>query len=120
MQQQSLGNLDASAAAAGMSGSSGYRDQVGQSMNDINKNAQNAMANIGYQSYNQGVQNQMNLAGMMDQNQQFGTSNLQNMQQGAMNQFNPAMVGMNMVGWSVRTEHWRPDNSDSVFRRKQQ
>ena len=75
------GNLDARAAAAGMSGSSGYRDQVGRSMDDINQNAQNAMANIGYQSYNQGVQNQMNLANMMDQNQQFGTSNLQNMQQ---------------------------------------
>ena len=34
---------------------------------------------------------------MMDQNQQFGTSNLQNMQQGAMNQFNPSMVGMHMA-----------------------
>ena len=42
MQQQSLGNLDARAAAAGMSGSSGYRDQVGRSMDDINQNAQNA------------------------------------------------------------------------------
>ena len=98
LQQQSLGGLDARAAAAGMSGSSGYRDQVTATMDDINQNAQNAMANVGYQSYNQGVQNQMNLAGMMDRNQQGAMANLGNMQQGAMNQFNPAMAGMNATG----------------------
>ena len=98
LQQQSLGGLDARAAAAGMSGSSGYRDQVGRTMDDINQNAQNAMANIGYQSFNQGVQNQMNLAGMMDRNQQGAMSNLGAMQQGAMNQFNPAMAGLNAAG----------------------
>ena len=47
LQQQSLGGLDARAAAAGMSGSSGYRDQVTATMDDINQNAQNAMANVG-------------------------------------------------------------------------
>ena len=98
LQQQSLGGLDARAAAAGMSGSSGYRDQVTATMDDINQNAQNAMANVGYQSYNQGVQNQMNLAGMMDSNQQGAMANLGNIQQGAMNQFNPAMAGMNATG----------------------
>ena len=98
LMQQSLGGLDARAAAAGMSGSSGYRDQVGNTMDDINQNAMNAMTNIGYQSFDQGVQNQMQLAGMMDQNQQSGVGNLQNIQQGAMNQFNPAMAGLNAVG----------------------
>lgn len=98
LKQQNLGSLDARAAAAGMSGSSGYRDQVGRMMNDVDENAMNQMAQIGYNSFDRGVQNQMNLANMMDQNQQFGTSNLQNLQQGAMNQFNPAMAGMNMAG----------------------
>jgi hypothetical protein len=46
-----------------------------------------------FNSQNQGIQNQMNLAGMMDQNQQSGLGNLQNIQQGATNQFNPAMMG---------------------------
>ena len=98
LQQQSLGGLDARAAAAGMSGSSGYRDQVAATMDDINQNAQNAMANVGYQGFNQGIQNQMNLAGMMDRNQQGAMANMGAMQQGAMNQFNPAMAGLNAAG----------------------
>ena len=40
----------------------------------------------------------MNLAGMMDSNQQGAMANLGNIQQGAMNQFNPAMAGMNATG----------------------
>ena len=93
LKQQNLGGLDARAAAAGMSGSSGYRDQVGNMMNDIDKNALNQMSQIGYNAHNQGIQNQMNLAGMMDQNQANAMGNLGNMQQGAMAQFNPAMMG---------------------------
>jgi hypothetical protein len=98
LKQQNLGGLDARAAAAGMSGSSGYRDQVGNMMNDVDKNAMNAMTNVGYQAHNQGIQNQMNLAGMMDQNQANAMGNLGNIQQGAMAQFNPAMVGQQMAG----------------------
>jgi hypothetical protein len=98
LKQQNLGNLDARAAAAGMSGSSGYRDQVARMQDSVDENAMNQMANIGFQAHDRGIANQMNLANMQDRNQQFGTQNLQNMQQGAMNQFNPAMVGMNMAG----------------------
>ena len=98
MRQQSLGGLDARAAAAGMSGSSGYRDQVSGMNDDINKQALNAMTNVGYNSFNQGVQNQMQLAGQMDQNQANGIGNLQNIQQGSMNQLNPAMAGLNAAG----------------------
>ena len=45
----------------------------------------------------------MNLAGMMDQNQQAGLGNLQNIQQGAMAQFNPAMMGQQMAGQYAQT-----------------
>ena len=93
LKQQNLGGLDARAAAAGMSGSSGYRDQVGNMMNDVDRNAMNQMTNVGYQAHNQGIQNQMQLANMMDQNQQGAMANLGNIQQGAMAQFNPAMMG---------------------------
>ena len=40
----------------------------------------------------------MNLAGMMDRNQQGAMANMGAMQQGAMNQFNPAMAGLNATG----------------------
>jgi len=103
LKQQNLGGLDARAAAAGMSGSSGYRDQVARMQDSVDENAMNQMANIGYQAHDRGIQNQMNLANMMDQNQQFGTNNLQNMQQGAMNQFNPAMVGQQMASNYAQT-----------------
>ena len=64
----------------------------------VDDSALSQMSQLGYNSFNQGIQNQLNLAGMMDQNQQFGTNNLQNIQQGAMNQFNPSMAGLNMAG----------------------
>ena len=103
LRQQSLGSLDARAAAAGMSGSSGYRDQVTNMNDDINEQALNAMTNVGYNSYDNAVGRQMQLAGMMDQNQQFGVGNVNNLQQGAMNMFNPSMVGQQMAGQYAQT-----------------
>lgn len=97
LKQQNLGSLDARAAAAGMSGSSGYRDQTGKMMNDVDKNALNQMSQLGFNAHNQGIQNQMQLAQQLDQNQQFGVGNLANIQQGFMNMFNPSMVGQQMA-----------------------
>jgi hypothetical protein len=65
--------------------------------NQVDKNALNQMSQIGYNAHNQGIQNQMQLAGMQDQNQQNAMGNLQNIQQGAMNQFNPAFMGQNAL-----------------------
>ena len=98
LKQQNLGSLDARAAAAGMSGSSGYRDQVGKMMDNADENALNAMTQVGYDSVNQGIQNQMNLAGMMDRNQQAGLGNMGAMQQAAMAMFNPSLLGQQMAG----------------------
>ena len=98
LRQQSLGSLDARAAAAGMSGSSGYRDQVAAMNDDINENALNQMTQVGYNSFDRGVQNQMQLASMRDANQQNAMANLGNIQSGAMAQFNPAMMGQQMAG----------------------
>jgi hypothetical protein len=103
LKQQNLGGLDARAAAAGMSGSSGYRDQVNDMTNQVDRNALNQMSQIGYNAHNQGIQNQMQLAGMQDQNQQNAMGNLQNIQQGSMNQFNPAMMGQQMAGQYAQT-----------------
>lgn len=98
LRQQSLGSLDARAAAAGMSGSSGYRDQVMGMNDDINEQALNAMTQVGYNSFDRGIQNQMGLASQMDANQQGAMGNVQNIQQSSMNQYNPSMVGLNAAG----------------------
>jgi hypothetical protein len=81
-----------------MSGSSGYRNQVNNMVDDVDSNTMQQLNSLRLNGQNQGVQNQMNLAGMMDRNQQAGVGNMQNMQQGAMNQFNPMMAGLNATG----------------------
>ena len=103
IKMQNLGGLDARAAAAGMSGSSGYRDQVNDMSNQVDENTMQGLNQLRFNSFNQGVQNNMALASQMDANQQGAMGNLQNMQQGAMNQFNPAMMGQQMAGQYAQT-----------------
>jgi hypothetical protein len=103
LKQQNLGGLDARAAAAGMSGSSGYRDQVNDMSNQIDKSALNQMSQIGYDAHDSGIRNQMELAGMLDSSQQFGVDNMNAIQQGAMNMFNPSMIGQDMAANYAQT-----------------
>lgn len=98
IKQQNLGGLDARAAAAGMSGSSGYHNSVNQMADNVDQQTMQGMNQLRFNAQNQGVQNQMNLAGMMDRNQQFGVGQTGAMQGAAMNQFNPAMAGMQATG----------------------
>jgi hypothetical protein len=98
IKQQNLGGLDARAAAAGMSGSSGYRNQVSDMAENVDEQTMQGLNQLRFNSFNQGVQNNMNVAGMMDRNQQGAMANMGNMQQGAMAQFNPAMAGLNATG----------------------
>ena len=60
------------------------------------------MNQLGFNAFNQGVQNQMNLAGMMDQNQQGAMGNLTS---GAMNQL--TRDGWHEHGWRIRQHHRR-------------
>ena len=116
LKQQNLGSLDARAAAAGMSGSSGYRNQVSDMMENVDENAMNAMTNLGYQANTQAIQDRMRLsgaadqynmmaagagdqygmqqAGMMDQNVANALGQTNALQQSAMNQYNPSMMGL--------------------------
>ena len=98
LKQQNLGGLDARAAAAGMSGSSGYRNQATQMAENVDEQTMQGLNQLRFNAQNQGIQNQMNLAGMQDRNQQGAMANMGAMQQGAMNQFNPAMAGLNATG----------------------
>jgi hypothetical protein len=100
---QNLGGLDARAAAAGMSGSSGYRDQTSKMMDNVDEQTMQGMNQLGFQAHNQGVQNQMNLANMQDRNQQAGLGNMGAMQQAAMAMFNPSMLGQQMAGQYAQT-----------------
>jgi hypothetical protein len=93
LKQQTLGSLDARAAAAGMSGSSGYRDQVADSFGEIDSNAQQQMNQLGFNAHNQGIQNQMGLANQMDNNANFALGQTGAMQNAAMNQAQPHMLG---------------------------
>jgi hypothetical protein len=95
---QNLQGLDARAAASGMSGSSGYHNANNMMAESVDDATMQGMNQLRFGAHNQGVQNQMNLANMMDRNQQFGVANTGAMQQNAMNQFNPAMAGLNATG----------------------
>ena len=120
LKQQNLGSLDARAAAAGMSGSSGYRNQVSDMMENVDENAMNQMTNLGYQANNQAIQDRMRLsgaadqfnmqaagagdqyamqqAGMMDQTAANALGQTNALQQSAMNQYNPSMMGLQAAG----------------------
>ena len=98
LKQQNLGGLDARAAAAGMSGSAGYRDQVAKMADNADKAALQQMSQLDFNAQNQGIQNQMALANQMNQAQQFGAAGANSLQSAAMNQFNPFMSGMQATG----------------------
>ena len=86
-----LGNLDARAAASGMSGGSRHGTATAQGMEDINRNLQSNMANIGYQTFDKDLDRKLGIAGQADANNlaryqsQLGSAqNMLGAQQGAM------------------------------------
>ena len=105
-----LANLDTRAAAAGMSGGSRHGLATSQGLYDINSNLQKNLAQTGYDTFNQDLNNKLNIASQADQNtlarqqlmsdmlgSQQGTINggLQgaaNMQNLALGSFAPTMV----------------------------
>ena len=103
IKQQNLGSLDARAAASGMSGASGLRDQTAKMMDNVDKQTLQGMNQLGFQAHDRGVANQMNLANMQDQSQQAGLGNMGAMQQAAMAMFNPSMLGQQMAGQYAQT-----------------
>ena len=109
-QQNMLANLDARAAASGMSGGSRHGTATAQGMNDINSNLQRNMATTGYETFDKDLQNKLNVAqqavagtlarqqmlsGMIGQQQgvQTGAQQAgQNMQNLGMGSFAPSMI----------------------------
>lgn len=61
-------NLDARAAASGMSGGSRHGTATAQGMQDINQNLQRNMAETGYNTFDKDLDRKLQIAGMADQN----------------------------------------------------
>ena len=114
-QENMLSNLDARAAASGMSGGSRHGTATTQGMQDINENLQGNMAQLGYETFDKDLQNKLNIASMADRNQmealnsmgnmigqqnqtqQYGLGFGQGMQNLGMGQFAPYMAPWQMV-----------------------
>jgi hypothetical protein len=62
-----LSNLDARAAASGMSGGSRHGTATSQGMYDINSNLQKSLADVGYNTFDKDLQNKLNIAQQADQ-----------------------------------------------------
>ena len=62
-----LSNLDARAAASGMSGGSRHGTATSQGMYDINSNLQKNLADVGYNTFDKDLQNKLNIAQQADQ-----------------------------------------------------
>lgn len=111
-----MSNLDARAAASGMSGGSRHGVALGQGMSDINRNLQQNMASVGFETFDKDLDRKLQIAGQADQNtlarQQMmsnmlgsqqattdnavnGGTNMQNMQMG---QFSPYMMPWEAMG----------------------
>jgi len=98
-QKQMLGNLDARAAASGMSGGARQGVAQAQGMQDINKNLQQNMANVGFQSFDKDLNRKLGIAQQADQNtfgrQQLMSNMLGNQQQ---TQNQGMQYGQNLYG----------------------
>lgn len=66
-QENMLQNLDARAAASGMSGGSRHGVATAQGMEDINRNLQRNMADVGYQTFDKDLDRKLQIAQQADQ-----------------------------------------------------
>ena len=92
-----LANLDSRAAASGMSGGSRHGVATSQGMYDINSNLQKNLAQTGYDTFNQDLNNKLGIASQADSNtlaRQQMMSGMLNSQQGV--QSNALGQGQNM------------------------
>lgn len=120
-QQLMLGNLDARAAASGMSGGSRHGMAQGLGMEGINDQLQKNLASTGFNTFDRDLDRKLQIAGMADQNtlqrqqmlsgmigqqqntQNAGIQNGQLQQQLNMGQFAPMMVPWDMMGQYANT-----------------
>lgn len=110
-QENMLGNLDARAAASGMSGGARHGVGVGRGMEDINRNLQRNMAQTGFETFDKDLDRKLAIAQQADQGtlaRQGMMADMLGQQQGAMsgglnyggNLLNQAMQ-QQMMPWTI-------------------
>lgn len=87
-----LANLDARAAASGMSGGSRHGVATHRGMYDINSNLQKNLADVGYNTFDKDLGNKLNIAQQADQNTLQRQQMLQQMLGSAQDTSNNAMT----------------------------
>ena len=92
-QDQMLQNLDARAAASGMSGGSRHGTAIGQGMGDINENLQGNLAELGYETFSQDLDRKLGIAAAADANQLARATQNQNTIMNMMGGSQGAMTG---------------------------
>ena len=120
-QQNMLGNLDARAAASGMSGGSRHGTATAQGMDDINRNLQSNMANVGYQTFDKDLDRKLSIAQQADSNNlaryqsQLGSAqNMLGAQQGAMQgglNYGGQMQNLGMGQFAPQMAPWQAMNA---------
>jgi len=93
-----LANLDARAAASGMSGGSRHGTATSQGMYDINSNLQKNLANVGYNTFDKDLANKLNIAQQADQ----GTLARQQMMAGMLGQQQGVQTGALNAGGQMQ------------------
>ena len=88
-QQNMLANMDARAAASGMSGGSRHGVLQGMGMENINSNLQSQLAQTGFNTFDKDLDRKLNIAQQADQ----GTLARQGMMQNMLGQQNAASTG---------------------------
>lgn len=99
-QDQMLGNMDARASAAGMSGGARHGVGIGQGMEGINRNLQGAMARTGFETFDKDLDRKLGIAQQADQGTLARQGMLQNMIGGQQNAMSGGIQqGGQMVGY---------------------
>ncbi|MCD6319436.1 MAG: hypothetical protein J7M03_02025 [Candidatus Desulfofervidaceae bacterium] len=110
-QQNMMGNMDARAAASGMSGGSAHGNAIGRGMEGINNRLQDNMAKVGYETFDRNLDRNLGIAAQADA----GTLARQNMMSGMIGNQQQGMQGaINQTG-NMQQNAMSPYNTSGNF-----
>ena len=113
-----LGNLDARAAASGMSGGSRHGTATAQGMQDINLNLQKNLTDVGYNTFDKDLMNKLGIAQQADANtfnRQNLMANMLGQQQGAVDTGISQSPGVASLGVSQFAPYMMPWQAASGY-----
>ena len=116
--QNMLGNLDARAAASGMSGGSRHGLATAQGMQDINSNLQSQLAQTGYNTFDKDLDRKLQIAGQADSNnlaRQQMMSNMLGQQNSTMNSAVDNSANIQNLGLGSMSAYMAPWQMASAY-----